>query len=150
VVVAHVADWQTLTGLVSDPGLEPVVRGPTVDLYRVKGWAGDIVDDDGHPVTTDPVLEPWWRVDPSGPAIWNHPASGGWRRGTAAVDETPDGLLRLPEGSGPLWYWPAVVVVLADVVWLATLIGAAVVSSRQRRHRRAAPPPRPTSPSAPG
>jgi hypothetical protein len=149
VVVDHVADWQSLTGLANDPGLEPVVRGPTVDLYRVKGWSGVVVDDDGHPVPADPVLEPWWRVDASGPAVWNHPASGGWRRGTDTVEETPDGLLRLPAGSGPLWYWPAVIVMLADVVWLSTMVVAGVVSTRRRRRRRAARPPRPASPAAP-
>jgi hypothetical protein len=142
VVLAHVADWRGLQSLVADPGLHREVVGPNVDLYRVRSWPGEVVDDNGHPVGIDRRVEPWAQVDPSGPAEWNHAASSGWRRGTEAVAETADGRLQLPAGDGPVWYWPALVVLVADVVWLAAM-GAGVVSTRRRRRRPEARPPRP-------
>jgi hypothetical protein len=48
-------------------------------------------------------------------------------RGWSAAGATPAGLLRLPAGSGPVWYWPALLVLAAD---LATAATAAVVLVR--------------------
>jgi hypothetical protein len=150
VVMAHVADWQSLSGVPTDTGLEPVVRGPDVDLYRVRGWTGAVVDEAGRSVPIDPVLEPYARVDPSGAATWNRPGSAGWRRGDQAATETADGRLRVPAGDGPVWYWPAIVVVLADLAWLVAMgWAAAVLTSRRRLHRLGAPPRRPTRRPAP-
>jgi hypothetical protein len=144
VVLAHVADWESFGGLAADAGLERVVAGPTVDLFRVRGWRGDVVDDAGRPVEFDPVVEPWARVGSSSAAVWSRAGSAGWRRGTAAATQTADGRLALPAGSGPVWYWPVLLVGLGDVVWLAVMVVSTVsFSNRRRPRRRGARPPRP-------
>jgi hypothetical protein len=39
VVVAHEVDWQAYRSVASDPGLEPTLRTPTIDLYVVRAWS---------------------------------------------------------------------------------------------------------------
>jgi hypothetical protein len=33
-------------------------------------------------------------------------------------------LISLPEGSGPVWYWPGLVVIMADLITLGVLAGS--------------------------
>ena len=69
VVMMKDVDWLCyLPAMSLDPGLESVVSGPTLELYRVKDWAGTVVGDDGRAVSADPVVAPWWDVAASGPA----------------------------------------------------------------------------------
>lgn len=125
VLLLHELSWEDHEGLDLDPGLEPVVEGPTLTLYRVRPWTAPVVDDDGAPVALDPVVAPWAELDPSGPATWAQAAAGGWLRGLEPAGRTSDGLVRLPGGSGPLWYWPSLLVLAADgVVVVAVLVAA--------------------------
>jgi len=135
VFLMHEIDWRTYRSVAKDPGLERVVGGPTADLYRVRAWRGPVRADRGPDPTLDSVVAPLAIADASGRAIWNHPASGGWLRGTAGAGRTHNGLLVLPAGSGPIWYWPSLVVLAADGV-VAGALG--LVLLRRRRSRRPA------------
>jgi hypothetical protein len=121
VVLSHDIDWQTYDGLARDPGLERVVSGPTLELFRVEGWAGAVVTDSGDPVPLDPVVSPFAHLGASGRATVARPGADGWVRGTGPASVTADGLLRLPAGRGPLWYWPTIVVLVADLAVVAAL-----------------------------
>jgi len=134
VVMMKDVDWLCyLPALSFDPGLESVVSGPNLELYRVKAWAGDVVADDGRAVAADAVVSPWWQVDPSGSARMAVPGGSGWLRGLTPVGVSADGILDLPAGSGPVWYWPSLVTLLADLVWLGGLAWAALGVRRERR-----------------
>jgi hypothetical protein len=83
----------------------------------------------GHVVGVHPVVAPWQRLDASGPAIWSRPAASGWMRGLHPAGRAPGGLVRLPAGRGPLWFWPSLVVVAGD----AAVAAGVVVAARRAR-----------------
>ncbi len=122
VVVQRDADWDTYRGILHDPGLQLVVSGRTLLLYRVRAWVGSVVDADGHPVRSSSVVTPLQDVHPSGPARWSAPAEQGWLRGWSAASKAKGGLVQLPGGSGWVWYWPSLIVLLADAVTLGALM----------------------------
>lgn len=125
VVLLHETDreWELYqVALQDDTTLESVVSGLTISLFEVPGWRGPVLTSSGEDVELDPVLTPYQRLDPSAAATWAHPAAAGWLRGSAATGTSHLGLLTLPEGSGPVWYWPALVCVLADLVTLSTVV----------------------------
>jgi hypothetical protein len=117
VVLQHDVDWQSYTGVAEDPGLELVVSGPTLDLYRVTAWPGPGVAADGTAADVDPIVGPWVSVSGSDAVTLTRPYQSGWLRGLSTTTRSEDGLLALPGGSGPVWYWPAMLVVVADLVW---------------------------------
>lgn len=114
----------------SDPGLELVTSGPDLAMYRVRGWRGPGVDEDGRGVAISSPLAPLATFGTDRAVVWGRPASGGWLRAWSAGTPTSDGLLRFPEGSGPVWYWPALLVVGSYA------LVAAVTAVAIRRRRR--------------
>jgi hypothetical protein len=139
VVLQHEVDWSFYSGLPSDPGLERVVTGNTMDLYRVRGWVGEVVADDGTPVRSSAVVSPLHSLDASGPATFATPYQSGWMRGWSTASRSPNGLVRLPGGSGVLWYWPSLLVLSADAATLAAVLTSAGARPlhRFRRPRKA-------------
>jgi hypothetical protein len=136
VVLLKELSWRDHEGLARDPGLELVVSGPTLDLYRVRPWVAPVVDDDGAAVDLDVVAAPFATADGGGAAVWARPAEQGWLRGLEPAGRTSEGLVRLPEGSGPVWFWPSLLVLVAD----GLVVGAvAVVAWREVRGRRRGP-----------
>jgi hypothetical protein len=131
VVLQHDIDWQTYLSLRDDPGLRRVVDGPTLELFEVIGWRGAVVADDGEVLEADGVVAPFVDLAGSGAATWARPAAAGWLRGFDAAAVGADGQLRLPAGDGPVWYWPAVVVLLGDLVWLAAVTASARTAFRR-------------------
>jgi hypothetical protein len=116
VVLLHEVDWRKYADIGKDTGLVRTLSTPALDLYRVREWRGPVVDDRGRHVSVDTVAAPWTRVSTSGRATWTRPAASGWLRGTSGTRSTANGLLRLPAGRGPVWYWPATMAIAADVV----------------------------------
>lgn len=102
----------------ADPGLERVQGTLYVHVYRVRGWRGAAVDARGVPVAIDPVIEPFARVDSADELTWYRPYASGWLRGFTPVDATADGVILAPAGAGYLWYWPSLLVVLGDAMWV--------------------------------
>ena len=138
----HDVDWRDYTGLDADAGLEVAVDGESLTLYRVTGWAGTVVDDDGVVVPSDSIVGPLRSVDASGPAVVAAPSQRGWMRGLAPAGATADGRISIPAGSGHLWYLPAVAVVVADAVWVGLVAWTVVPPARRRWvHRRRRSPP---------
>ena len=116
VVLLHEVDWREYTAIAQDAGMQRTVSTPALDLYRVRDWAGPVIGNGRRPVHVHTVVAPLSWVSPSGPATWTRPSSWGWLRGTSATGTTATGLLRLPGGRGPVWYWPAALALGADVV----------------------------------
>ena len=135
VVFNRVGDYLPYESLDRDPGLERVLAGNDVFLYRVRDWAGPAVDGQGRPTDLRSVLEPLALADDDQSFTWARPAASGWLRGWTPLEPTPEGTLHAPAGGRVVWYWPTVVVLLAD----AACLGAAVVAVRAGRRR-----PRPT------
>jgi hypothetical protein len=53
------------------------------------------------------------------------PYQTGWLRGLNPVEQGPNGQVLLPAGDGPVWFWPAIPVVIVEILWLlAALIMA--------------------------
>jgi hypothetical protein len=119
VVRQHDVDWQAYTGVADDPGLELVVSGPELDLYRVRGWGGPVVDADGSTPRVTSVVSPLLLVDGTEAAVLSRPFQTGWMRGLSAASRSEAGTVALPAGSGPVWFWPALLVLAADLAWLA-------------------------------
>ena len=116
VALLHDVDWRPYAaGLSADPGLEARVRSGTLDLLEVRSWRGPVTDTAGRVVPMRPVVAPLRRLAGSGPARWAQPAARGWMRGWEAAGRTPNGLVSLPAGRGPVWFWPAVVSIVAQV-----------------------------------
>ncbi len=103
----------TYEGLADDPALRPVVTGETLTLYEV-------VDTPRDPV--DPVLGPWARAPDGEEITWYRPGASGWLRGSEPAETSSDGNLVLPAGSGPVWYWPSILVMGADLITIAALV----------------------------
>jgi hypothetical protein len=135
VVLLKELRWRELDGLAGDPGLELVVSGPTLDLYEVRGWSGAAVDDDGGAAELESWAAPLATVGGGDALTWARPAARGWMRGWSPAGRTSSGLVRLPEGAGPVWFWPSVLVLAADGLWLV----AVAVTVLQERRARAAP-----------
>jgi hypothetical protein len=133
VVVLHEVDWGRYAAIERDAGLEHAVATPSLDLYRVRDWRGPVVDDASHRLPIHTVVAPWSWVGASGPATWTRPAASGWMRGTSSTRSTATGLLRLPAGRGPVWYWPAAVAIGADVVVIGGVAWAVVRGRRSER-----------------
>jgi hypothetical protein len=122
VVLLHTADWRTYRSAITEPGFRAAVRGPTLDLFEVRAWPGGLVDEEGAQLTPDPMVEPLQALEPSPSATWARPWQAGWMRGSEPASPGPSGLVHLPAGAGPLWFWPSLVVLAADAVTLAAVV----------------------------
>jgi len=132
-VVLHEVDWQKYSAIERDAGLERTLATPALDLYRVRDWRGPVFDGRNQRLRVDTVVAPWSSVEASGPATWTRPPAAGWLRGTSSTTSTADGLLRLPAGSGPVWYWPAAVAIGADLVVIGGVAWAVLRGRREER-----------------
>jgi hypothetical protein len=126
VVVLHEVDWRDYTAINQDPGMQRTLSTGALDLYQVRDWRGPVVADTGRRVHVDTVVAPFSRVSPSGKATWTRPSAPGWLRGTSGTSTTATGLLHLPAGSGPVWYWPATLAMGADVVVIGGVAWAVI------------------------
>lgn len=117
IVLLHEVDWQDYAALDGDPSLDAVVHSPELTLYRVRSWIGPVTAN-GAPVRDRTIIRPLHSTASSGPAVLGLPFAVGWLRGWHAAHRTPDGLIGLPSGTGLVWYWPALMVVLAELLWI--------------------------------
>jgi hypothetical protein len=124
VALLHSADWRAYSSLADDPGLVQVVDGRSLQLFEVRSWLGPVHTATGHVVPMTTVAAPLSLLATSGPAVWDAPGAPGWMRGTEPAGVSRQGLVSLPAGGGLLWYWPAGVVLGADLVSLASALAA--------------------------
>nr|MBA3282442.1 hypothetical protein [Acidimicrobiia bacterium] len=117
-------DWAVAgLAMADDPGLSPVPVGDRVLLYEVEGWRGPLRTPLGRSAPVNGPVAPL-RTAPDSGGTWAFPGTGGWLRGLERVPVNRAGLLEVPTGSGPLWYWPAVPILLGDIAALAGLAWA--------------------------
>lgn len=135
VVLQHDIDWQTYRSLRDDPGLQRVVDGPTLELFEVTAWRGPVVTDDGEVLSADGPAAPVAGMAASGAATWARPGARGWMRGLEPAAVGADGQLRLPAGRGLVWYWPTLLVLLGDAVFVVAVATAATGRSRESTSR---------------
>ncbi|MDQ1403427.1 MAG: hypothetical protein QOG03_1743, partial [Actinomycetota bacterium] len=133
VVLLEEVDWHAYTALDSDPSLARVEVGPRLRLYRVKGWRGPVVTESGGSLAITATVQPLEHMVASGRATWFRSGQPGWLRGRKAAKVSRAGTLALPAGSGPIWYWPALVVLLGDLV---TIFGVVVACRSLFSHQR--------------
>lgn len=116
VVLLEEVEWRDVQRILdADPGLRPAPAGDGLRLYEVEGWRGPAVTLVGERVGVHAVARPWLHMGSDEELIVARSGSAGWLRGTTRTSVTGDGLLHLPPGRGPLWYWPALLVVAGDV-----------------------------------
>jgi hypothetical protein len=115
------------------PDLEEVVPGVTARLFRVQGARAPAVNRSGESVAVDPVVAPLARVSEESAITWNRPGANGWMRGSSSGRVNAEGQLELPAGEGPVWYWPAVLVVLTQFFWLLLIV--LIIFHGASRHR---------------
>jgi hypothetical protein len=125
---------ERLAALEQQPGLTRRLDTPEIQVWELDDWGGEAVAADGAPVEIDNPIAPLASVDSAEEVTWRRAGGPGWVRGFSGAEVTDDGLLRVPGGSGPLWFWPAALVVLA---YLAVGIAAvrAALSLRSERVR---------------
>jgi hypothetical protein len=118
-------DWSVSgQALADDPGLRAVDVGEGARLYEVRDWSGEIRTPDGSGGDVGGPIAPLRRA-PSAGGTWAFPGTSGWLRSFEQVPVTRAGLLEVPAGDGPLWYWPAALIALGNL----TTIGATVVAA---------------------
>jgi hypothetical protein len=132
VALQHDVAYQRYRGVLDDPGLELVASGKTLSLYRVKAWKAAVWDAGGAPVRSTSVAPPVRRVASSGPARMAAPFEQGWLRGWSAASAATGGTVQLPVGSGLVWFWPTVLVLVADAITLGALVVTGVRGVRRR------------------
>ena len=131
VVLVEGADSDSYVGLDRDLDLERVVAEPSVTLYENRRWIADVQRPDVDGSATDPgwdVRQPIPGVpilsttDPDATGRWARAGGRWWMQGLQPVETGPLGTARLPGGSGVLWYWPGVVVLIVDLVVLGLVL----------------------------
>jgi hypothetical protein len=132
VVLLHEERWRDLRSLRNDPGLRRVVADRALELFEVRAWAGPAQTAHGRPVAVDAPIAPVAFVDADGALTWFRPGTRGWLRGFSTVRTTTNGLLHLEAGGTFVWYWPACIALLADLV---TVVALYVAVARLRRRR---------------
>ncbi|MBI2708361.1 MAG: hypothetical protein HYX34_01500 [Actinobacteria bacterium] len=141
VLLSHADDYATYTAIRGVPGvggaagMRDVVHGRDLELLEVERWSGPARLDDGRAASLAALAAPFVRPSTRAPLTWARPGSRGWLRGWRAAGTTRDGLLRLPGGAGPVWYWPAALVLLADAG-----VGAALAYSWRQSRRQVGTP----------
>ena len=109
-----------------------MIRNRDATLWRVRSWRAPVVGPDGSGHDLDRPLQPFLRTDAPGGSVVGVAGAPGWVQGWfRPVGVTEAGLLELPDGgSGPVWFWPAPVLVLLDAVVLV----AAATAARRHAH----------------
>lgn len=122
VALEHEPTSERYRSVATDPGLERVILGSQVSIFRVKDWVGPVVASDGSPGSVDLLVPPLARIEPRRSGTWARPGGWGWLRGTSTVATTERGLADLPPGGPLVWYWPASLVMSGYLVTLAGLV----------------------------
>ncbi len=130
IVLLHEVDWRTADNLRRDHSVSTVLRTRALTLFEVRAWRGPVVPDAGRALSAHRVVPPVIDIPASGAATWSHPGATGWMRGFESAGVTNAGLVRLPAGRGLVWFWPALVVAAADLLFLAAFCVCAATLRR--------------------
>lgn len=132
-IVVHQPGWEPVADRLADEpdAFRAVVDNDDVTLYEVLSWRGDAVDRTGRGHTVHRPIPPWILTNAPPGSVLAVAGAPGWVQGWFRPVPTDDhGRLVLPaHGSGPVWFWPAVVLAAGD----GALVGASVVAIRRLR-----------------
>ena len=135
VVLVHERGADDYAALATDPGLDHVLALPDADLFEVRGWEGAATAPDGTSFGLRRPIPPVLRTDAPAGSVLNVAGAPGWVQGWGhPVAVTDDGRLRLEGGGGTLWFWPAGVIFVTDLVIAG--LGIRCLASRRRRFGR--------------
>lgn len=130
VFVAQESDDLRYERLADDPGLRTAFRDRSVTLYEVTGWRGPAVAPDGSPHTLRRRYAPVVRTDAPAGSVLSMAGAPGWVQGWGRPAEvTTDGRLKITGGGGVVWFWPAPLLIVLDLVLVA---GALILGARGR------------------
>ncbi len=118
-----------------DTGLQVVVDDESIVLYEVRAWAGRAVDGAGVAVPVDQLIPPVVRVGDAA-TVWYAPYAPGWVRGFDGTSRSPLGAIELPADSGPVWYWPALIVLVGHALTAAAVVAALLLPAENRERVR--------------
>ncbi len=111
VAALDAAGDEHIARLATDPGLSLVAAGHGLRLFAVAGWRGAAVTADGAAVRASSTLTPLAAIDGRDRVTWFRAGEHGWLRGLEPATITADGALLIPAGTGPVWFWPSLVVI---------------------------------------
>jgi hypothetical protein len=135
VALLHDGPYELYLDGIASSGLVRVIERPDIELFEVPGWRGDATDGAGQPVDIDGHALTAG-TDATGAFTWYRGAQAGWLRGWTPISENASGLRSVPAGDGPIWFWPAALVIAIDTAVGAVIAAAAVTEIRHRhRHR---------------
>ncbi|MCU1370926.1 MAG: hypothetical protein JWO77_2120 [Ilumatobacteraceae bacterium] len=142
VVLARERGAEDYAALAADPGLDPVLTVPDVELYEVRDWSGRATGPDGTAHDVSRPIPPLIRTDAPDGSVLSVAGAPGWVQGWARpVAVTGDGRLRLEGTGGTLWFWPAIVILVTDLAVAG--LGIRCLASRRGRFGRILAPVRP-------
>lgn len=136
IVILHEVDYEGFLQLLDVPGLTPVLADVDIDLIRVDGVAGPLVNLDGLPVEHNTLAAPLMTVATDEPVVWSRPYATGWMRGWSTGNPTATGTIRFDGGSGIVWYWPAALVLLSNLMGILTYVATLRGGRRSGYHDR--------------
>lgn len=133
VFLAKEGGWRDLDAVDSDTGLRIAFEDASVALYEVRSWPGDAVNADGVVSTLSRPWPPYIQTDATSGSVLSVAGAPGWVRGWRdALEVTADGRLRLTSDAGPVWFWPAPLLIALDL----GVAVAALCPCRLHRRRR--------------
>ncbi len=133
IVMLKTVHQSKYSALGSDTGVRLVINTDDIALYEVLSWQGAAVDSDGRAVALHSAGPAFATLDSSEALVLSRPGSDGWMRGMRFATTTPDGLLSLPAGTGPLWNIATIPAVLAQLI--PSYVVAMLMLRRCRRRR---------------
>jgi len=116
IIVIHEGSYQRFLPALIQLDLEPTLIRPDIELYEVPGWRGEALTSGGEVVATPVPGSPIATVDDERAFTWFRSHQAGWRRGASPLQRVGPGLVGVPSGGGPIWFWPSVLVVLTDAM----------------------------------
>jgi len=134
VVILHEARYLPYLTMLDDPGISSRLVSPSIDLLSVDAWRGPAVNDRGEPVSVT-GWGPIRTINGDTSVVWNEPYARGWMRGTTPTRKTKAGLISIPQGSGPVWFRPSALVLLAYTIWASATARAIYLTQRGGRSR---------------
>jgi hypothetical protein len=131
IIVIHEGSYERFLPALLQLDLEPALIRPDIELYEVPGWSGEAITAGGDVVSTPRPGPPVASVDDERGFTWFRGYQAGWLRSASPVQRVGPGLFGVPAGSGPIWFWPSVLVMLTDVVVAAAATRVIIRSIRR-------------------
>ncbi len=132
VVVLHEGPYTAYLPGIFSSSLEPVIVRGDIELYEVPGWQAEGVTGAGDAVPVSGIAGPLATSSTTEAFTWHRSYQTGWLRGGTPVSEAEHGLMAVPAGSGPIWFWPSLLCLAGYLAVGITMAMCLVRGSRAR------------------